>query len=249
MIQDFLFNKKAQFFIASAVIIIFVITAVFFLVSKVEPTSTPVLLQKDLSFFVTNVKEEFGKVVEIALSDVSRDSSLSPSDYLDSNLSQFSRYVQIQGIQRGILINVTAGRLSASNSSMNASVNLSFLSQGSVVNVNFYALRQIALNTLNGSLVTTPTCTLNTTVKKEFGEPITGLNSSNFALRINGTSCSSPTYTERVVGKYNVTCSTSCVSSVVVVDVTEHRNIFVTNQIPNTGRGNGCAGTCGQPLD
>ncbi|HIJ98415.1 TPA: hypothetical protein H1005_00535 [archaeon] len=243
-------NRKAQFFIASAVIIIFVVTAVFFFVAKIGQITNPALLQREMSFFALNTKEEFGKVVEISLSDVSRDTSLDPNTYLDANLSSFSKYIQAQGLERGIIVNASATRVSASNSSMNASLYLSLFSQGSNLETNAYLYHAITTNALNGTLVTTPTCTLNVTVKKEFGEPITELNSSNFVFKINGTTCSTVSYDERSRGKYNATCSSStCPSSTVRIEVTEHRNIFGFSTIPNTGLGNGCAANCGQPID
>ncbi len=235
MSKKFLFNRKAQFFIAAAVIIIFVVTAVFFFVARTGQITNPVLLQRELSFFALNTKEEFGKVVEISLSDVSRDQTLNPNDYLDSNLSSFSKYIQTQGLERGIIVNVSASRVSASNSSMNASLYLSLFSQGSTLETNTWIYRAIDIVALNNTLVRGPVCTLNVTAKKEFGEPITELNSSNFVFKINGTTCSSASYSEKSIGKYNATCSSSnCVNSNVSIEVTDHRNIFGHSRIPNT---------------
>lgn len=238
MKKNFLTNRKAQFFIASAVIIIFVITAVFFFIARVGQVSNPQLLQRELSFFALNVKEEFGRVVEISLSDASRDTSLNSNDYLDANLSSFSRYVQTQGMERGIIVNVSTVRVSASNSSMNATLDLSLLSQSATLESNSYLYRAIEISPLTEGLAKSPTCIINVTAKKEFGEPISGLNISNFGFKINSTTCSSPSYSEISIGKYAAACASStCVSSTVTIEVTDHRNIFGFGTIPNTGTG------------
>lgn len=243
-------NTKGQFFIASAVVIIIAIAAVFFYVAKVEQVNNSGLIQNEMSFFMSNAKEEYGRVAEIVLSNLSRDLTLNPNNYLDGNLSSMDRFVIAQGLERGIIVNVTSLRMSASNSSINASLNLTLYSQGSVVDAKTWVHRAIIINSLNGSLVATPTCTLNVTAKKEFGEPITGLNISDFTFKINTTACASAALTEKSAGKYNATCTSSiCISSNVSIEITDKRNIFGQSRVPNTGQGNGCAGTCGQALD
>ncbi len=243
-------NKKGQFFIASAVIIIFVVTAVFFFLAGVGQITNTSLIQREASTFSLNLREEFGRVVETSLSIASKDPTLTPSDILDSNLSNFSRFVVVQGLERGFFANVSAARTSASNTSMNISLNLSLASQGSNLDLRTSVYREINITAFNGSLVTMPTCTLNVSAKKEFGEPISELNSSNIIFKINNTACASPTYAENTLGKYNATCPAStCVSSNVSIEVTDHRGIFSHSRIPNTGQGNGCAASCGQPLD
>ncbi len=256
MMQKILSNKKGQFFIAAAVIIIFVITAVFFFIARTGEISNPTLIQRELSFFALNIKEEYGKVLEIALSRVSRGLESDSNAFLDNNLTTFDRYIQTQSLERGVIANVTAARVVANGTDMNITLRLSLSSQGSRLDSNTWIYRAIRVGALNGSLASNPTCTFNVTVRKEFNEPISELNSSNFVLNgaaaftINGTLCGTATYTEGSAGKYNVTCTSSpCASSSVSVTATDFRNIAASGAISNTGLGNGCAGTCGQPVD
>jgi len=266
MKPEFLSNRKAQFFIATAVIIILSISIIFFYLSTISYSSDISIRENDPIFFANNIKEEFGKVAEITLANVSGYLGLSPvtpnpTDAFDVNLSNFSRYAIAYASQKGILLNVSYSILAASNTTMNASVNLMFTSENAIYNTTFLAYRAIVVEALNGSLTNQlPTgCTFNTTVRKEYNETVTNLTQIHFTFLINGSGCASPTYVEGSPGKYNFTCASSgCAGSKVVANVTDLRDIVSWSVIPNTGStsiadGNvpnkGCAATCGQPLD
>ncbi|HIK02767.1 TPA: hypothetical protein H1012_02890 [archaeon] len=264
-------NNKGQFFIAMAVVVIFALSAIFFYILNANYATDASIQENDIGFFANNIKDEFDKVAELTLANVSAYKGTSPAlvnptNAFDSNLSSFSRFAQAIAAQNGMLLNVSYFIGHATNTSMNATVNLTFRASSSIISTSFSAFSNISVNALNGSLTNQlPTgCTFNFTARREYGERIINLSAPNFIFTINNsagvdTACSSPTYVEGEPGKYNITCASSnCAGSRVVVNVTDTRNIVSWSVIPNTGStsiadGNvpnkGCAATCGQPLD
>ena len=262
MNAKFFSNNKAQFFIASAIIIIISISIVFFYLSTINYSPDISIRESDISFFANNIKEEFDKVAELTLSNVSSYLGqapviVNPTSALEANLSNFSRYAIAYAAQKGVLLNVSYSVMDATNTTMNASVNLTFYSENAILNATLLAYSKITVDALNGTLTNQlPTgCTFNTTVKKEYNETVTNLSKANFIFLINGSACSSPTYSEGSPGKYNFTCTSSgCAGSTVVANVTDLRNIVSWSAIPNTGSNPlgvdyGCAATCGQAIN
>ncbi len=271
-------NTKAQFFIATAVIIILSISIIFFYLSTVSYSPDISVKESDIAFFANNIKEEFGKTVELTLSNVSGylgqvPVKVTPSDALDKNISNFSRYAIAYASQKGILLNVSYSIVTASNTTMNVSVDLIFKSENAIYNTSFLAYKDMHVDALNGSLSNQlggarggEGCSFNVTVRKEYNETQTNISNlvgSNFVFLINGSACVSPTYSEGSPGKYNFTCTSSgCAGSTVVANVTDLRNIIGWSTLPNTGSTDvsppapspgppnyGCAATCGQALD
>lgn len=250
-------NNKGQFFIAIAVVIIFSLSAIFFYFSTVNYATDATLREKDLGFLISNIRGEFKKVAELTLANVSAYNGSvpvapDPTGAFEVNLSNFSRFAIQQAFLNGILLNTSYSISEATNTTMNATVKLAFLSESSFIDTTFFAYSKIAVNALNGTLTNQqPTgCTFNVTVKKEYDEPVTNLTAYHFGFLINDTVCSSPTFVEGVIGKYNFTCASSpCTSSKVVANVTDMRRIVSWSTLPNTGLGTGCASTCGQPID
>ncbi len=267
-------NNKGQFFIAMAVVIIVSLSAIFFYASTTsfQHSTDAELKEQDMYFFANNIKDEFVKVAELTLANVSHYGM--PLDVIDCgaafdhNLSNFSGFSQAVAYQNGIFLNVSFARVEATNTSMNASINLTFSRGNSIMNLNFSAVKNITVKALNGSLTnqlpSNPIhpgegCSFNFSARKEYNEPLPNMTSLNFAVLINATACSSSSYTEYGNGKYNFTCTNSgCAGSKITLNVTDTRNIVSFSVIPNTGSRDdpptqppdyGCAGLCGQPID
>lgn len=233
-------NNKGQFFIAAAIVIIISITAIFFHINSVKRINQANLEEGDIAFFVQNVKNEFIKVAELTLSNVSTyngpNPPVDPEAAFDSNLSSFANFTKAQAYQQGILLNTSFARHTATATFMNATVNLSFLSPNAFHSIQFYAYSQIAFSILTGTLVKTPDCTFDVSAKKEYGEPLVNMTGLNFGFGIDAdggpiqlfVDCAAPTYTEKGNGIYTFKCTgTACnTGAVVEATVTDTRNIY-----------------------
>ena len=97
----------------------------------------------------------------------------------------------------------------------------------------------ISVRIVSGSLTKGATlCTFNVSARREYGGPITNMTSRHFGFLINGSNCGTAAFTEGETGIYNFSCSSStCVSSSIVANVTDTRNIVGYDVNPNTGLG------------
>jgi hypothetical protein len=221
-------NNKAQFFIASAIIITAVVTLVFYYVTNIERIDSPSLISDDDSFFFTNIKNEYEQVADYALAVVSKDETLVPTAdaYFSDALANFTEFVQNLSHQKGMSLDITHGVAEANNRTMNASINITLMSTNSKSIVKFNAVSSLNVS-MDTSEIELQECDFNFTAREEYGKPILYLNfyAPNFRITFNNTvdACS---YTELGNGKYTAECpSTGCATTFIQVNVTDFRNI------------------------
>jgi len=223
-------NRKGQFFIAAAIIAITTISAIIFFISQAEQVDTSTFIVSDDSFFLNNIAEEYQTVADLALSNASRSASVS-SDYFTATLNNLTDLVQNVSNQKGISVDTNFTIITATNETMNATINITLISEGDITRLNFNAASSINISIVDASIDTGPACTFDFSVHKEYAEPILFLNNTtSFTAKINGTSCGTGVYVHEGNGIYNATCvGQACVSSEIAMVVTDFRNVVGTN--------------------
>lgn len=217
-------NKKGQFFIASAVIIVAVISAIFFFLVQFSQAESSALIARDDLFFAESVHNEYFKIAELALSNFSREGS-SDVSYLTSSVDNFTEVAVNISNQKRMSLNVSTSNNVYTTELVNFTVNAVLLSEGRRIDLDFNAVSAMNV-TIESVSQTSPDCVFDFSVYKEYREGILGLNSSHFSAIINGTECSA-VFQEEGDGLYNATCSgQSCSGSTVGINVTDNRNIF-----------------------
>jgi len=234
-------NKKGQFFIAAGVIIIFSVSMIFHYIVNVPEVESSAVEAYDFGLFFNNLREEYGEVVEYTLVGVSNSRSPTGDKILYDNLTLFSDFLEdtiVPGL--GMYINVTAMNLSASNTSMNASVNLTLITLNGNIHADFIVRRSIDVYNIIAQDFDGVNCIFEFNVSKEYGEPIPDLVQSDLdRLNFNGTSgwewalCNS--MVELSAGRYSANCSTGAAGNdctlnpyYIEINLTDQRGIFVT---------------------
>ncbi len=225
-------NTKAQFFIVAAVIIVATLSGIFYYMAQVNQVSNPNLVSTDESFFINNVQNEYGKTVELVLSNFSREESVDIS-LLTNSLNNLTDLVRNISSQKGIYLNISTALNQVSNASVNVSINLTGYAGGQNFLSNFDAVRAINVTIDPNSFQSVKSllaynCSFNFTVKKEYSEPILFLNETNFNLGIS----TSPlligykSYGKGIYGAWAVFLGTNCNNKKYQINVTDHRNIL-----------------------
>jgi len=231
-------NNKAQFFIASAVIIIIILYFIYFNVLNVNESDHSELEFADFSFVMNNIENEYGSIVEQTLVNASNTPAVTPNNALNTNLSYFTAFVENLTAQRHIVADITATNSGANASYMNASVSIVLRGLKSEVSHSFSAVREIILTKIQTVVCTTqpgagppPVNKLDFRLKvtKEYGEPITGLVQTDFNVELAGTSVVLTAFTDQGAGIYLFESSQACVlGNNLKVNATDHRKIFGT---------------------
>jgi len=233
-------NRKAQFFIASAIIIIIIVYFIYFNVLKPNDPDQAAVESSDFTYLLSNIQDEYGELVEITLSNVSRTPGANANNALDANLSHFTSFVENLTGARHIVSVITAQREYANSSFMNASVNITLKGIDSQVSSIFYAVRE-----LNTTITAVVTCTLEppggappsddlefrVAVMKEYSEPVTGLVQGDFGgIDLNGVDYAQTTitgFTEEGSGVYLFETSTPCAADQTLkINLTDSRIIY-----------------------
>ena len=229
-------NTKAQFFIAAAVIIIFSITMVFHYIINVPEVESSAIESYDTGPFFYNMRSEFGREVEDTLSKISAAHPSSADAALRGNLSEFANFTRNITNSRGMSFNVTTAGLSATNTSMIATVNFTLTTLSGRSEADFIVTRSISLTNIQPHSFDNPQCNFTFEIHKEYGEPIHGLIQNNIvSLMFNGTSKNGgdcPVMLETSPGRYNLTCNVNAEPCTSVpyyfqVNLTDNRNIRV----------------------
>ncbi|MFH1450976.1 MAG: hypothetical protein ABIF92_03270 [archaeon] len=180
-------NKKGQFFIASAIIIIIMVYFLYFSVLKSSDPDYSTIELADFTYLLNNIQNEYGALVETLLSDISRNGG-NPNDALDENLTYFSNFTKNLTAERGIVSEISYAKITANTTCMNASVNITLKGMNSQVTSQFFAVREII-----PTITSVVTCTaapaqmdVRVLIRKEYLEPITGLTASDFTLTYMG---------------------------------------------------------------
>ncbi len=216
-------SKKGQFFIASAVVIVAAISAVFFFLVQFNQVENPTLIVRDDLYFAEGLNEEYSKIAELALSNFSREGA-SDAGYLTSSIDNFTDLVVNLSNQKRTSLSVSTSTNTVNTEQVNFTVNATLLSEGRQIELDFNAVS--AVNASIDSVSSTSPCTFDFYVYKEYQEGILGLDSSHLTASVNGTDCSA-TFQEEGSGLYNATCSgQSCSGSTVGINVTDTRNVF-----------------------
>ena len=229
-------NRKAQFFIASAVIIIIMVYFIFFNVFRPNTTDYTGVELSDFTYLLNNIEDEYGSIVEMTLANVSRTSGINANNALDSNLTFFTNFVENLTAQRYVVAGISAERQEANSSYMNASVNLTLKGVNSQVNASFNAVRvlwigvtQIVACTAAGT-PPPPVDKLDfrAQVKQEYGEFVTGLVQGDFGgVELGGSSVTLTGFTEEADGVYLFESSKACAAGQDIdINVTDLRKIF-----------------------
>jgi len=185
------------------------------------------LQTSDLSYTLNNIREEYDSVVELALSGVSINGEGDRDAALDGNLTLFSSFVANLTAQQHIVSDITAGRLDANATYMNASVNITLKGLTSQATARFYAVSEI-----RNAITQLVTCTsgpnvldFRVRVLKEYLEPVVDLTAGNFTVVYDGGGIS-PSVTHEGAGVYLFESSTACAGSdSLSVTVIDNRNI------------------------
>lgn len=230
-------NRKAQFFIASAIIITAVITLVFHYVTTIERIDSPSLISSDETFYFTSIRNEYEQVADYSLAVVSKEAgawALQEHNLFSEVLANFTSFVQNLSNQKGMRVDVAYGITEASNTTMNASLNITFLTVDTETILNSFAVSSINVS-INTNEITQQLCDFNFTVREEYEKPITSLSNNfpecdactpNFEASVNGSK-SACTFTNFGPGKYESNCpETGCANTLLKITVTDFRNIL-----------------------
>jgi len=231
-------NRKGQFFIASAIIMIIVVYFIYFNVLKTNEPDYAGIDMADFTYALSNIENEYGKIVELTLSNVSRTTGANPTNALNSNLTYFTDFVKNITAQRHIVTGITATNVGANSSYMNASINLTLKGVNSQVTSSFNAVREISIvKTQTVACTTQPGAgpppvnkmDFRVLVTKEYEEPISGIAQASFGVDLGGADVTLTGFTDEGAGVYLFESSTVCaVGQNLKVNVTDQRSIFGT---------------------
>ena len=230
-------NKKGQFFIASAIIIIIFVYFIYFNVLKTNEPDYASIELADFTYVLNNIENEYGKIVELTLSNVSRTPGTNPTNALNANLTYFTDFVNNITAQRHIVTGITATNVGSNSSYMNVSVNLTLKGVNSQVSSSFFAVREINIVKTQTVACTTagvpppPVDKLDfrVLVTIEYGEPVEGIAQASFGVDLGGADVTLTGFTDEGAGVYLFESSTACVlGQNLKVNVTDQRNIFGT---------------------
>jgi len=231
-------NKKGQFFIASAIIIIIVVYFIYFNVLKTNEPDYAGIDVADFTYVLSNIENEYGKIMELTLSNVSRTAGSNPTNAFNSNLTYFTDFVTNITAQRHIVTGITATNVGSNSSYMNASINLTLKGVNSQISSRFNAVREISVVKTETVACTTqpgagppPVNKLDFRVQvtKEYGEPISGIAQVDFNVELAGTPVVLTGFTDESGGIYLFESSAACAAgNNLKVNVTDQRSIFGT---------------------
>lgn len=245
-------NRKAQFFIAVAVIIVIVVFGVFFTISKTEQVETVELEVVDPEPFFDSLEREYQMAADLAMNDVSLDPSLDPFDTFDSYLLNQKIFTEDLAAQKGYVLDSTYTILTATSTLMNASVDLHLITPSTVLDKFFYAdAVGGGLEIQEDGLQQNP-CFFNFTAEKEVGMPIEWINPNTSYVDVDGQEahvCNWTPFPEIGPTGWQVNtveCDTSlncATDTVLTVYVYDERNVLMMDSV-TIGGGGGGSGNC-----
>ncbi|MFO7872746.1 MAG: hypothetical protein R6U26_03895, partial [Candidatus Undinarchaeales archaeon] len=131
-------SKKGQFFIASAVVIVAVISAVFFFLVQFNQVENPTMIVRDELYFAEGIHGEYSRIAELALSNFSREGAADAS-HLTSSIDNFTGLAVNLSNQKGTSLSISTSTNTVNTEEVNFTVNATLLSEGRQIELDFEA--------------------------------------------------------------------------------------------------------------